>query len=100
MFLYSAISSPWDGSKLFLPWQTRSFRHQLDFSGKHSSHAAIRRPTHEDNSLTSSLNWGVVGRTKMPKLRNDSKGNSNPGSIDCGLDRLRYKKTDLNRLVP
>ena len=25
------------------PWQTCSFRHQLDFSGKHSSHAAITR---------------------------------------------------------
>ena len=31
------------------PWQTCSFRHQLDFSGKHSSHAAI---TSEDYSLT------------------------------------------------
>ena len=26
---------------LFLPWQTCSFRHQLGFSWKHSSHAAI-----------------------------------------------------------
>ncbi len=26
---------------LFVPWQTCSFRHQLAFSGKHSSHAAI-----------------------------------------------------------
>ena len=25
----------------FTPWQTCSFRHQLDFSRKHSSHAAI-----------------------------------------------------------
>ena len=25
----------------FTPWQTCSFRHQLGFSGKHSSHAAI-----------------------------------------------------------
>ena len=28
---------------LFLPWQTCSFRHQLGFSRKHSSHAAIMR---------------------------------------------------------
>ena len=34
---------------LFLPWQTCSFRHQLDFSRKHSSHAAIM---HEYYSLT------------------------------------------------
>ena len=30
------------------PWQTCSFRHVLDFSGKHSSHVAI---THKDYSL-------------------------------------------------
>ena len=52
MFLNSAVSSPFDRSRsitLFLPWQTCSFRHQLGFSGKHSSHAAI---THNDYSLT------------------------------------------------
>ena len=52
MFLYSAVSSPLDRSKrftLFLPWQTCSFRHQLGFSGNHSSHAAITR---NDYSLT------------------------------------------------
>ena len=46
MFLYSAVSSPLARSKhftLFLPWQTCSLRHQLGFSWKHSSHAAITR---------------------------------------------------------
>ena len=33
----------------FTPWQTCPFRHQLDFSEKHSSQAANRR---EDYSLT------------------------------------------------
>ena len=33
----------------FTPWQTCSFRHQFDFSGKHFSHSAI---THEGYSLT------------------------------------------------
>ena len=33
----------------FTPWQNRSFRHQLDFSGKHSSRAANTR---ENYSLT------------------------------------------------
>ena len=50
--LYSAVSSPLDHSKrftLFLPWQTCSFRHQLGFSWKHSSYAAITR---DDYSLT------------------------------------------------
>ena len=52
MFLCSALSSPLNRSKrctLFLPWQTCSFQHQLDFSWKHSSHAAITR---NDYSLT------------------------------------------------
>ena len=43
MFLYSAVSSPLDRSKHSTPWKTYSFRHQLGFSGKHSSHAAITR---------------------------------------------------------
>ena len=36
MFLYSAVSSPLarDRSKHFTPWQTCSFRHQVEFSGK------------------------------------------------------------------
>ena len=41
------------------PWQTCSFQHQLYFSWKHSSQAA------------------------MPNLRNCSKGDSNPDSLDC-----------------
>ena len=52
VFSYIEVSSPLDRSKrftLFLLWQTCSFRHQLDFSGKHSSHAAIRR---EDYTFT------------------------------------------------
>ena len=50
MFLYGAVSSPLDRSQRFElhPWQTCSFGHQLHYSGKHSSHAAITR---EDCSL-------------------------------------------------
>ena len=43
---------PFDLSERFISfilWQTCSFRHQLNFSGKHSSKAAIAR---EDHSLT------------------------------------------------
>ena len=37
--LYSAVSIPLDRSKRFTrhPWSTCSFRHQLDFYGKHSA---------------------------------------------------------------
>ena len=36
----------------FLPKQTCSFRHQLDFSGKHSSHAAITRDDYSPTPLS------------------------------------------------
>ena len=51
MCVYSAVSSPLDCSKSFIhfnPWQICPFRHQLELSGKHSSHATIMR---EDYSL-------------------------------------------------
>ena len=49
--LYSTVSSHLDRSKSFTlhPLAASSFRHQLDFSGKHSSHAEF---TSEDYSLT------------------------------------------------
>ena len=67
------------------PWQTCLFQHQLGFSWKHFSHAAITR---NDNSLTfpppsiarysSSVNWDFVERTKMPNLQHGSKGGFEP----------------------
>ena len=49
---YIAVSSPLDHSKRFIfkslyfsPWQTCSFQHQIDFSGKHS---AMLQLLHED----------------------------------------------------
>ena len=83
----------------FSPRQTCPFRHQLDFSEKHSSHAAI---TSEDYSFTfpkpsiarySCIQLSGLERTKMPKLWNGSKGGSNPGSFDCesGILPLSYR---------
>ena len=75
------LSSSLDHSKrftLFCPWQTCSFRHQLSFSSKHSSHAAITRissVTHMSTTVYSQILiytaecWVVVEKTKMPKLR-------------------------------
>ena len=85
MFLYSAVSNPLDRSKRFTLhlWQTCLFRHQLDFSGKNS---AMLQLLHEDYSLTfpllsiarcSYIQLRELGRTKICKLVNSSKGNSN-----------------------
>ena len=74
----------------FTPWQTCSFRHQLDFSRKHSIHAVITRegififlPPSISRYSFIHLSWGNMERIKMPELRNGSKGDSNPGSLDC-----------------
>ena len=102
MFLYSTVSSLLDRSKHFTPWQNCSFRHQLGFSGKHSSHAAItlRRLIHPhfhhclySQILIYTAEWtgASMERTKMHKLQNGSKGGSNPGS----LSRLRVRHSML-----
>ena len=64
----------------FTPWQTCSFRHQLGFSVKHSATLLFRAKT-----IHSHFHY----RPKpMPKLRNGSKENSNPGSLNCELGNL------------
>ena len=106
MLLCSAVSNPSDRSKrftLFLPWQTCSYRHQLGFSGKYSSHAAITR---NDYSLTFPLlsiarylfkqlsRLGYCGENENAKiLKRWQTGDSNPGSLDCesGILPLSYR---------
>ena len=85
------------------PWQTCSLRHQLGFSGKLSSHAAITR---NDSSLTcpslsiarySFIQLSQLGREwrerKCPIFETVAKGDSNPGSLDCesGILPLSYR---------
>ena len=85
------------------PWQTCSFRHQLGFSGKHSSDAALRAKT---KSLTcpplsiarySFIQLSQLGRQwrerKCPIFETVAKGDSNPGSLDCesGVLPLSYR---------
>ena len=84
------------------PWQTCSFRHQLGFSGRHSSYAAITHNdyiTHISSTVysqvliyTAESTGASMERTKMPNLRNGSKGDSNPCSLDCesGILLLSY----------
>ena len=51
--------------------------------------------------LYSWVNWGIVERTRMPKLRNGSKGgDSNPDSLDCksGIILLSYSAPQYKTL--
>ena len=96
----------------FPPWQTCSFRHQLGFSGKHSSDAALRAKT---KSLTcpplsiarySFVQLSQLGRQwrerKCPIFETVAKGDSNPGSLDCesSVLPLSYRaSTDLKCVV-
>ena len=106
MFLNSAVSSPLDRSKrftLFLPWQTCSFRHQLGFSWKHSSQAAITRQwllTHISITVYSQVliykaesNGASMETMKYPNFETVAKGDSNPGFLDCepGILPLSYR---------
>ena len=93
--------------------KTCSFRHQLDFYGKHSSHAAI---TLEDYSFTvpplSIARYSLIQLTELgrcgenensqPKLRNGNRGDSNPGSLDgeSGILPLRLPMSTTMITMP
>ena len=100
-FLYSAVSSPLDRSKRFtlfaLPGrpvhsdtnsaspgcilakqQVRAKTKSLTFPPLYS-HVLI---------YTAESTGASMERTKMPNLRNGSKGDSNPGSLDCESGNL------------
>ena len=104
--LHSAVSSPSDRSKRYplvgLPWQTCSFRDELGFSGKHSSHAAITRLNHSHFHNCIMARYSFIqlcqqGRQwrerKCPIFETVAKGDSNPGSLDCksGILPLSYR---------
>ena len=94
MFIYSMISSSSDHSKRFTlhSLDTSSFRHQLNFSGKHSTTLKLLRenyslaipslPIYQVLIFYNWVNWGVAKRKKMPKLQNSNKGDSNAVSLD------------------
>ena len=92
--LYSAVSSLLDRSKRFTCltlWPTCSFRHQLYVSWKNS---AMLQLLPKDYSPTFPLlsvsrysfiqlnKLGSCKKTKMLKLRDNSKGDSNSGSLN------------------
>ena len=100
MFLYSAVSSPLDRSKrstLFLRWKTCSLRHQLGFSWKHSSDAAIaqRLFTHMSTTVYSQvLIYTAEWRERKYQIfKTVAKGDSNSGSLDCesGILPVSYR---------
>ena len=87
----------------FTPWQTCSFRHQLGFSGKHSSHAAITR---NDYSLTCPpLSIAKYSFIQLSRLRHREENENAQTSkryqrgFEPGLSRLRvrHSTTELPR---
>ena len=85
---------------LSFPWQTCSFRHQLGFSGKHSSDAA--------NTRNSFIQLSQLGHEwsewKCPIFETVAKGDSNPGTLDCesGILPLSYRapQTRTSDMLP
>ena len=86
----------------FTPWQTCPFRPQLDFSGKHSTHSAIKR---EDYSLTFPLLArysfiqlsGLISQwreRKCPSFETVVKGGFEPGR-----SRLRVRHSTTPHFV-
>ena len=93
----------------FLPWQTCSFQHQLGFSGKLSSHAAITRNDYITHISTTVYSQVLIrtaestgrqwGERKCPIFETVAKGDSNPGSIDCESDILPLSFRAPHKLV-
>ena len=107
LYIYSAcIQSvgPVKALYTFLPWQTCSSRHQLCFSWKHSSHAAIARRlfTHISTNVYSQVliyrNYTAESRgaswrePNFPNFETVAKWDSNQGSLncECGILPLSY----------
>ena len=75
------------------PWQTCSFRQQLDFSWKHSSHIPITRQEHSFTFPTQSIarysfaQLSELGRQwrekNHPNFETVAKGVFEPDSFDC-----------------
>ena len=90
------------GTLHFTPWQTCSFRHQVDFSGKHS---AILQLLHEYYSLTFPLpsiatyssiqlsELGHRGENENDQASKQQRRDSNAGSLECmpGILPLSYR---------
>ena len=95
----------------FTPWQTCSFRHQLNLTRKRLAMLQYCANTIQyylkysyhclqpDTQLYSGVNWGIMERAQMPKLRNSSEGDSNPGSLDRESDNQTLYRwaTSLHR---
>ena len=103
MLLYSIVHGVWWTTQRAYHvtlWQTCSFQPNSPSLGSiqslqllHEDYAlTFPPPSIARNSIYNWVNWGIVERTKMPELRNGSKGDSNPGYLDSdsGILPLSY----------
>ena len=70
------------------PRQTCSFRHQLDFSGKHAIYSAIRAKTNHSHFhscliYTAECTGALWREWKCPNFETVPNGDSIPGSLNC-----------------
>ena len=93
MFLYSAVSSPWDCSKRFTlhSQQTCSFHCHFDFSGKHSAMLELLREDYSFRysplsvarySFTQLSELWQRGKSKIAKASKWQQEDSNPGCLN------------------
>ena len=90
---HNPVSTTAQSALHFTPWQTCSFWHQLDFSGKHYSRAAIMcndyslifpTPSLTRYSFVQLSQLGSQWRErKCPNFETVAKEDSNLGSLDC-----------------
>ena len=104
MFLYSTALNR-SSDLHFNPWKTCSFRHQLDFSGKHSSQTATFYAQRLITHISSTVYYQVLIYTaewtesswrerKQTHFEKVAKGGFEPGLSRL---RVRHSTTELSR---
>ena len=101
--IHSAVSSPWDCSKRFTihPWQTCSFQHHFDFSGKHpATLQLLREDIRSDFHLCmwpgraySFIQLSELlqrGMNEFAKTSRRQREYSNPGSLNWNFNVMMF----------
>ena len=113
LFLYSAVPNPLDRSNFKALYTSPPGRpaHSDTYSTSLGSilakqqlcakniHSHFHRRLQPGNHLYSWVNWGVVERTKMPKLRNGSKGRIRTRALSIASPAFYHWATALHNTI-